>query len=660
MTSLVKSSVNRSRTTLRVRSGSPYRSCGALALDLGLDVLPAGLEPLDVAGQLVLAGALGRGPHDDAGGVRDDLLEERLEAVALGVGQLAGDAAGGAVRHVDQEPAGQADLAGQPGALVPDRVLRDLHQDGLAGGQHRLDLAGLAVLVAERGPVDLTGVEDRVAALADVDERRLHGGQHVLDPAEVDVADQRGLGRAGHVVLDEDLVLEDADLGQVLALAHDHHPVDGLAAGQELGLADDRGAAATGLAALAAALLLGLQAGGALDRGDLVLGGALAADPGDGVGGVVPALSPTVVAGAAAAAPAAGRRAVARAVLALGSGLGAGVVRALVGLVGVLGVALGARVAGLAAAAAATATAATGRAVAVARLVVALGGLVLVGGLGRLGGLVLVLVGGLVGLGRLPAAGAAALLAARGLLLRGLLALRGVVDLGRRRRLGVGGLGRLDGLDRLCGRRCRGLARTAGRGLLRDRRLEQHRGGRGLLGRSLRRRLGGRLGAPQRAPRPPRRSSSRSSWLRPSWRGRASRPSWQAARRRRGRAGRPRPARRPARRSAPGQPPSSSRWSSWLLPSWQAPSWRPPSWLRPVFTAACPLPVRWWWIPRPGGRRPCCALLAPCDSHWAVRRHPPEYPGRATQSLRVAATPSAGASPGSTVRRLPRSLVRAR
>ena len=34
MTSLAKSSVNRSRTTLRVRSGSPYSSCGALPLAL--------------------------------------------------------------------------------------------------------------------------------------------------------------------------------------------------------------------------------------------------------------------------------------------------------------------------------------------------------------------------------------------------------------------------------------------------------------------------------------------------------------------------------------------------------------------------------------------------------------------------------------------------
>ena len=304
MTSLVKSSVNRSRTTLRVRSGSPYSSCGALPLALLLDVLPAGLEPLDVAGQLVLAGALGGGAHDDAGGVGDDLLEQRLEPVALGVGQLAGDAAGGAVGHVDQEAAGQADLAGQAGALVADRVLGDLHQDRLAGGEHRLDLARLAVLVAERRPVDLAGVEDRVAALADVDERRLHGGQHVLHAAEVDVADQRGLRLAGDVVLDEDLVLEHADLGELLALADHHDPLDGLAAGEELGLADDRGAAAAGLAALAAALLLGLEPGRAGDRGDLVLGVARLADPGDGVLRVVAAVG-TVVAAAAPAAPAA-------------------------------------------------------------------------------------------------------------------------------------------------------------------------------------------------------------------------------------------------------------------------------------------------------------------------------------------------------------------
>ena len=118
---------------------------GVALLDLALDVRPAGGEPLDVAGELLLGGALGGGADDHAGGVRDDLLEQRLEPVALGVGQLAGDAAGGAVGHVDQEPARQADLAGEPGALVADRVLGDLHQDRLAGLEHLLDLARLAV-----------------------------------------------------------------------------------------------------------------------------------------------------------------------------------------------------------------------------------------------------------------------------------------------------------------------------------------------------------------------------------------------------------------------------------------------------------------------------------------------------------------------------------
>jgi transcriptional regulator GlxA family with amidase domain len=49
-------------------------------------------------------------------------------------------------------------------------------------------------------------------------------------------------------VLDQHLVLEDTDLDEVVALADHHHPLDGLAAGQELRLADDRGPAAAGLA----------------------------------------------------------------------------------------------------------------------------------------------------------------------------------------------------------------------------------------------------------------------------------------------------------------------------------------------------------------------------------------------------------------------------
>ena len=294
--------------------------------------------------------------------------------------------------------------------------------------------------MAERGPVDLTGVQHGVAAAADVDERGLHGGQDVLHPAEVDVADERGLRLAGDVVLDEHLVLEDTDLGELLALADHHDPVDGLAAGQELGLADDRRATSAGLATLAAALLLGLQAGRARQRGDLVLGGATAADPGDGVRLVV--VGPALLAGTAATATAT------RAALALLAGVVGGLVGrgggVLGGLVVVPTVALGVGpgpVAPLAAATASTAASAAGRTVAaLIRLVVGLVGLVVVLAL------VLALGRGLVlGLGGLGGRGGVLVLGVRvddlglrdgGGDLRG----RGLAGTSRDGRRGLGGL----------------------------------------------------------------------------------------------------------------------------------------------------------------------------------------------------------------------------
>ena len=105
-------------------------------------------------------------------------------------------------------------MVGEPGALGADRVLGDLDQHRLTGLEDLLDLAGLA-LGAEGVPVDLAGIEHGVAAAADVDEGRLHRRQHVLDPAEVDVADQRGRRVAVDVVLHQDVVLEHGDLGEI-------------------------------------------------------------------------------------------------------------------------------------------------------------------------------------------------------------------------------------------------------------------------------------------------------------------------------------------------------------------------------------------------------------------------------------------------------------
>src|SRR5699024_7997251 len=132
---------------------------------------------------------------------------------------------------------------------------------------------GLVAVQACGVPVDLTGIQHRVAAFADVHEGRLHARQHILDSAQVDVADHRALCRPRDVVLDEHPILQDSDLGAVVLPPHDHGPFYALAAGQELGLGDD-GAATTGLASLTTALPLGLQPGGPTHPGDLLAGPA--------------------------------------------------------------------------------------------------------------------------------------------------------------------------------------------------------------------------------------------------------------------------------------------------------------------------------------------------------------------------------------------------
>jgi len=172
--------------------GLRVEQIGRLAgFDLALDVFPPRSEGSDITGELVLGRPLRGSADDDADVLGQDLLEERLEPGALVLGKLAGDAAGLTIGHQHQESARQADLAGESGTLLSDRVLGDLDQDRLAGLERVLDLACLAI--AECCPVDLSGVENGVASGADVDERGLHAWQHVLHLAEVDVADDRDL-----------------------------------------------------------------------------------------------------------------------------------------------------------------------------------------------------------------------------------------------------------------------------------------------------------------------------------------------------------------------------------------------------------------------------------------------------------------------------------
>ena len=72
--------------------------------------------------------------------------------------------------------------------------------------------------------LDVAPVEHGVLGRADVDEGRLHAREHVLHPAEVDVAVDLGdvVRRAAHVVLDEVAPLEHGDLGELRADVHAH------------------------------------------------------------------------------------------------------------------------------------------------------------------------------------------------------------------------------------------------------------------------------------------------------------------------------------------------------------------------------------------------------------------------------------------------------
>ena len=353
--------------------------CLAGALEDGARLLVDGLpllgEAVNVGLELLLGRALGGGADDDAGVVGDDPLEDLLEAGALGVRELAGDARHGAAGDEDEVAAGERDLTREPGTLVADGVLGDLDEDGVAALEGVLDAARPA-LHAGGVPVDLAGVEDGVAALAEVDEGGLHRGQDVLDAPDVDVADHGGLRVPGDVVLDEEPVLEDGDLVEAVLLAHDHLAVDALAAGEELGLGDDRAAAAGG-AALAAALALGLESRGPLERGDLV------AD--------VAALAAGVRAGAGATATTARARGAALVsgvlggVGVLGGAVGVGLLRVVGAVRGVVGAAVLTAGAGTAAATAAATLAAAGA---------ALLGLVGALGLGVLRALVVHLLGG--------------------------------------------------------------------------------------------------------------------------------------------------------------------------------------------------------------------------------------------------------------------------
>ena len=69
---------------------------------------------------------------------------------------------------------------------------------------------------------DVGDVEEAVALEADVNERRLHAGQHLRHPALVDVADDAALPLALDEDLDDQVVLEDGHPRLVAVRGDDH------------------------------------------------------------------------------------------------------------------------------------------------------------------------------------------------------------------------------------------------------------------------------------------------------------------------------------------------------------------------------------------------------------------------------------------------------
>src|SRR5581483_8431407 len=227
-----------------------------------LDRLPEPLQEVEVALDVLGRRAFGGGADDHAALLRRALLENRLEPRALVVVESARHAEPFAVRYVDDEASGQRDLRRQAGALRLHRILDRLHEHGLPALDQVLDLP-CAAAPFELGRDDLVDVQKAVLLEADLDERRLHPGQHVVDDAQVDGAgDRAALGTL------------EVDLGDLVVLEHGDALLAGVDRHEQLALRLRQRRALRRLPAARcgrALLALGLLALGLLALGRLLL-----------------------------------------------------------------------------------------------------------------------------------------------------------------------------------------------------------------------------------------------------------------------------------------------------------------------------------------------------------------------------------------------------
>ena len=147
------------------------------------------------------------GADDRPGALEVELGGLLAQALALLLLQAPGDADPLAVGRVDHVAPGDRQVHGQPRALGLERVLDDLDDDLLPGLEHVGDVAAVAGAAAaaarglDAGQHDLVDVQEAVLLQPDVDERRLEAGEHVVDAALVDVADDRAVAAALQVEL---------------------------------------------------------------------------------------------------------------------------------------------------------------------------------------------------------------------------------------------------------------------------------------------------------------------------------------------------------------------------------------------------------------------------------------------------------------------------
>src|SRR5690606_16735089 len=166
------------------------RGC-AHRLHLPVNLLPQPAQVADVHEDLVPARAFGSGAQDEATGFLDafggdafghHLLETLARGLVLdtqGNPDLTGS------RHVDQVARTNQQLSGPRSARGANGVHGDLHSQALRFVYQRAD--GLDRVALAGG--NFRGMDEGRALQADVDERRLHAGQHPHHLALVDVSD---------------------------------------------------------------------------------------------------------------------------------------------------------------------------------------------------------------------------------------------------------------------------------------------------------------------------------------------------------------------------------------------------------------------------------------------------------------------------------------